>query len=54
MAEDTTQDGVPTTGGITGPRSDTKDATSPPDNPETDQSAVEEGEEKLGYSEAGH
>ena len=33
---------------------DTKDATSPPDNPETDQSDVEKGQEKLGYTEAGH
>ena len=53
MAQDKNDD-VPTTGGITGPRSDTKDATTPPDNPETDGAAVEQGEEKLGYTEAGH
>ena len=51
---DDTKDDVPTTGGITGPQSDTKDATTPPDNPDTDTDAVEKGEEKLGYSEAGH
>ena len=53
MADDN-QDDVPTTGGITGPQSPTKDATTPPDNPATETAEVEKGEEKLGYSEAGH
>ena len=53
MAEDT-KDDVPTTGGITGPQSHTKDATTPPENPETEPAEVQKGEEKLGYSEAGH
>jgi hypothetical protein len=53
MAQDT-KDDIPTTGGITGPQSDTKDATTPPDNPETDQGDVAKGEDKIGQAGAGH
>ena len=53
MADDKNDD-VPTTGGITGPRGDTKDATTPPDNPETDQAALEEGLDKMGQAGGGH
>ena len=50
----TNDDDVKTTGGITGPQDDTKDATTPPGNPETDQQAVEQGEDKLGQAGGGH
>ena len=53
MAEQT-KDDVPTTGGITGPQSDTKDATTPPENPETDQPDVDKGVDKIGQAGAGH
>ena len=49
-------DDIPTTGGITGPQTDTKDATTPPGNPDDqpDQAQVELGEDKLGQAGAGH
>ena len=50
----TNDDDVKTTGGITGPQEDTKDATTPPGNAETDQQAVEQGEDKLGQAGGGH
>ena len=53
MTQEPEQD-VPTTGGITGPREDTKDATTPPGNPEADQGAVDEAEEKLDQAGGGH
>lgn len=49
MAEDTTPDK-----GITSPSEPTHEATTPPDNPEPDQAAVEQGEEKLGQAGGGH
>ncbi len=52
MAEN--EDPIPTTGGITGPRTDTKDATTPPGNPETDHADVEKGVDKIGQAGAGH
>ena len=48
------EDDVKTTGGITGPQTDTKDATTPPGNGETDQAAVEKGEDKLEQAGGGH
>ena len=48
------EDDIPTTGGITGPQSETKDATTPPGNMEADQADVEKGEDKLGQAGAGH
>ena len=40
--------------GITSPDEPTHEATTPPDNPEPDQAAVEEGEEKLEQAGGGH
>ena len=48
------EDDVKTTGGITGPQTDTKDATTPPDNPEADDAAVRQGEDKLDQAGGGH
>ena len=48
------EDDIKTTGGITGPQTDTKDATTPPDNPDVDRSEVEKGEDKLGQAGGGH
>lgn len=47
MSEDTEKD-------ITGPTEPTHEATTPPDNPEADQAAVEESEEKLNQAGGGH
>jgi hypothetical protein len=47
-------DDVKTEGGITGPPDSTKDATTPPDNPEADQQAVEQGRDKLDQAGGGH
>ena len=47
-------DDVTTTGGITGPQDDTKDATTPPGNGDVDQPDVEMGEDTLGPAGAGH
>ena len=48
------QDDVPTTGGITGPQEPTHEATTPPGNADTDQDALEKGQDKLDHVEAGH
>ena len=53
MAEnDITQDDVPTTGGITGPKEPTHEATSPPGNQEVDEdklaSSLEDAEKPGG------
>lgn len=40
--------------GITSPDTDTKDATTPPGNGETDQQAVEQGKDKLEQAGGGH
>ena len=40
--------------GITSPSEDTKDATTPPGNGETDAAAVEEGKDKLEQAGGGH
>lgn len=40
--------------GITSPDTDTKDATTPPGNGETDAAAVEQGEDKLEQAGGGH
>jgi hypothetical protein len=50
----TNDDDVKTEGGITGPQDDTKDATTPPGNPDVDEAAVESGEDKLGQAGGGH
>jgi hypothetical protein len=47
MSEDTEKD-------ITSPPDPTHEATTPPDNPETDQAEVEKAEEKLGEAGGGH
>jgi hypothetical protein len=51
MAQD---DDVPTTGGLTGPQTDTKDATAPPGNPDSDQAAVAKAEDDLEQAGGGH
>ena len=40
--------------GITSPDEPTHEATTPPDNPEPDQAAVEQSEEKLEQAGGGH
>lgn len=40
--------------GITSPSEDTKDATTPPGNGETDQAAVEQGKDTLEQAGGGH
>jgi hypothetical protein len=47
MNEDEKQD-------ITSPDEDTHEATSPPGNPEVDEEAVQEGEDKLEQAGGGH
>ena len=39
---------------ITAPVEETKDATTPPGNPETDDEAVEQGKDKLEQAGGGH
>ena len=48
------EDDVKTTGGITGPQTDTKDATTPPGNMEPDQADVDKGIDKLEQAGGGH
>lgn len=40
--------------GITSPTEDTKDATTPPGNGDTDQAAVEKGQDTLEQAGGGH
>ena len=40
--------------GITSPPQPTHEATTPPDNPEPDQGAVEQGREKIEQAGGGH
>jgi len=47
-------DDIRTEGPPTGPTEDTKDATTPPGNGDTDQQAVEQGEDKLEQAGGGH
>ena len=55
MAEnDTTQDDVPTTGGITGPREPTHEATTPPGNQEIDQDKLDSSLEDFDKPGGGH
>jgi hypothetical protein len=55
MAEnDTTQDDVPTTGGITGPREPTHEATTPPGNQEIDQDKLDSALEDASKPGGGH
>ncbi len=51
---DTTQDDVPTTGGITGPKDPTHEVTTPPGNPEVDQEKLDDSLEELGKPGGGH
>jgi hypothetical protein len=39
---------------ITGPSEETKDATTPPGNPEVDEEALEEGQDRLEQAGGGH
>ena len=39
---------------ITAPPEETKDATTPPGNPETDEEALEEGKDRLEQAGGGH
>jgi hypothetical protein len=54
MTENQSQDDVPTTGGITGPPDPTHENTTPPGNPDADQGAVDEAEDKLRQAGGGH
>lgn len=51
---DTTEDDVPTTGGITGPGGPTHEATTPPGNQDIDQSKLDASLEDVEKPGGGH
>lgn len=54
MTDDHETQNEPAAEGITSPPDPTHEATTPPGNPEPDEQAVRDGEDKLGQAGGGH